>query len=163
MNLFMVFCVLFPCLVFFCLEFFSLLIFVLCLVCPVFPVFVDCPFLITASVFSNIYFQNVRQILRRDMSLIMSILLSVFFFLKASFFRQTIIGKFLFINAIVRLAYTKFQAQNFSMEQIHLQVVTFPVKLICFYYLRNICNENEFFTYSHRIILKNNVCTKIEK
>jgi uncharacterized protein YqgC (DUF456 family) len=83
----------------FCLVFFSLLVFVLCLVFPIFPVSLDCPFLITpsvfskdylfvivvcvfsscvlcASVFSNIYFQNVRKIWRRDMSQIMSILLS---------------------------------------------------------------------------------------
>jgi hypothetical protein len=34
---------------------FVLLFFVLCLVCPIFPVFVCCPILMTASVFSNFY------------------------------------------------------------------------------------------------------------
>ena len=34
---------------------FILLVFVLCLVCPIFPVFVCCPILMTASVFSNVY------------------------------------------------------------------------------------------------------------
>ena len=102
MNLFgFLCCVLFSLLALFCLVFFSLLVFVLCLVFPIFPVSLDCPFLITpsvfskdylfvivvcvfsscvlcASVFSNIYFQNVRKIWRRDMSQIMSILFSVF-------------------------------------------------------------------------------------
>ena len=36
--------------------FFALFIFVLCLVCPTFPVSLDCSFLIVPSVFSNVYF-----------------------------------------------------------------------------------------------------------
>jgi len=43
--IFLVFCVVF---LFF--------VFVLCLVYPMLPVFLDCPFLITPSVFSNVYF-----------------------------------------------------------------------------------------------------------
>ena len=34
---------------------FFVFVFVLCLVCPMFPVFLDCPFLIVPSVFSNVY------------------------------------------------------------------------------------------------------------
>ena len=34
---------------------FVLFVFVLCLVCPMLPVSVDCPFLIAPSVFSNVY------------------------------------------------------------------------------------------------------------
>jgi hypothetical protein len=34
---------------------FVLFVFVLCLVCPMLPVFLDCPFLIACSVFSDVY------------------------------------------------------------------------------------------------------------
>jgi hypothetical protein len=40
----------------FCVEF-LFFVFVLCLVYPMLPVSLDCPFLITPSVFSNVYFQ----------------------------------------------------------------------------------------------------------
>ena len=40
--------------------FYVLFVFVLCLVCPILPVSLDCPFLITPSVFSNDYL-NFRQ------------------------------------------------------------------------------------------------------
>jgi hypothetical protein len=45
--IFLVFCV--------ALCFCVLFIFVLCLVCPMLPVSLDCPFLIATSVFSNVY------------------------------------------------------------------------------------------------------------
>ena len=37
-----------------------LFVLVLCLVCPMLPVSLDCPFLIAHSVFSNIYLQQLR-------------------------------------------------------------------------------------------------------
>ena len=43
--------------------FYILFVFVLCFMCPMLPVFLDCPFLIAPSVFSNIYLnflQNIR-------------------------------------------------------------------------------------------------------
>ena len=41
------------------LWYFLTFIFVLCLVYPVLPVSLDCPFLISPSVFSNVYFRPV--------------------------------------------------------------------------------------------------------
>ena len=43
----------------FCVVIFVLFVIVLCLVYPVLPVSLDCPFLIAPSVFSNIYFYCV--------------------------------------------------------------------------------------------------------
>jgi hypothetical protein len=40
---------------FYCVVFFVLFVFVLCLVYPMLPVSLDCPFLIAPSVFSNVY------------------------------------------------------------------------------------------------------------
>ena len=39
----------------FCVVFYVLLVFVLCLVYPMLPISLDCPFLIAPSVFSNVY------------------------------------------------------------------------------------------------------------
>jgi hypothetical protein len=39
----------------YCVVFFALVVFVLCLVYPMFPVSLECPFLIAPSVFSNVY------------------------------------------------------------------------------------------------------------
>jgi len=57
--IFLVFCVVLCfCVVFFC-------VFVLCLVYPMLPVSLDCPFLIAPSVFSNVYlFQTVKKIVK---------------------------------------------------------------------------------------------------
>jgi hypothetical protein len=41
---------------------FVLFVFVLCLVYPMFPVSLDCPFLIAPSVFSNVYFTLLRNL-----------------------------------------------------------------------------------------------------
>jgi hypothetical protein len=38
---------------------FALIVFVWCLVYPMMPVFLDCPFLIAPSVFSNVYFNQL--------------------------------------------------------------------------------------------------------
>ena len=41
----------------FCVVCFQLCVFVLCYVCPMLPVSLDCPFLIAPSVFSSVYLQ----------------------------------------------------------------------------------------------------------
>jgi hypothetical protein len=41
----------------FCCDFFILFVIVMCLVCPILLVSLDCPFLIGPSVFSNVYLQ----------------------------------------------------------------------------------------------------------
>jgi len=46
------------CLVF-CVVF--LFVFILCLVCPILPVSLDCPFLIALSVFSNVYLKEMTN------------------------------------------------------------------------------------------------------
>ena len=51
---FLVFCVALSC------AYFALFVFVLCLVCPMLPFSLDCPFLIVISVFSNVYFLVAR-------------------------------------------------------------------------------------------------------
>jgi len=43
----------------FCVVFCVLFAFVLCLVCPMLPESLDCPFLIAPSVFSNVYLLSV--------------------------------------------------------------------------------------------------------
>jgi len=50
------FIVLVFCVVVVVLFLFFVFVFVLCVVCPVFLVSLDCPFLIAASVFSSVYF-----------------------------------------------------------------------------------------------------------
>ena len=44
---------------------FCLLVFVLCLVCPMLPVSLDCPFLITPSVFSNVYLRYIQRSIKK--------------------------------------------------------------------------------------------------
>ena len=41
----------------FCVRFFALFFFVLCLVCQLLPMYLNCSFLIAPSVFSNVYVQ----------------------------------------------------------------------------------------------------------
>ena len=45
------------------LCFLVLFVFVLCLVCPMLPVSLDCPFLIASSVFSNVYFHFIMLLI----------------------------------------------------------------------------------------------------
>ena len=48
---------------FVCLFFFLILcVFLVCLVYPMLPVYLDCPFLIVPSVFSNVYLINIFQL-----------------------------------------------------------------------------------------------------
>ena len=44
----------------YCVEFFALFIFVLCLMCPMLPVSLDCPFLIVPLVSSNVYLSMIK-------------------------------------------------------------------------------------------------------
>jgi hypothetical protein len=66
--IFLVFCVVFlvgsVLLIFlvFCVVFVVLFVFVLCLVYPMLPVFLDCPFLIAPSVFSNVYLYSINTL-----------------------------------------------------------------------------------------------------
>jgi hypothetical protein len=49
----------------FCVKF----VFILCVVCPILPVSLDCPFLIAPLVFSNVYFTTFFSILISNISL----------------------------------------------------------------------------------------------
>ena len=49
----------------FCVVFFGLIVFLLCLVYPMLPVYLDCPFLICHSVFSNVYWTVTSSLIGR--------------------------------------------------------------------------------------------------
>jgi len=53
-------------------------VFVLCLVCPMLPVFLDCPFLIALSVFSNVYKHLPISIQKRQIHIFQVLLFSTF-------------------------------------------------------------------------------------
>ena len=44
----------------FCVVFCGLFVFVMCLLCPILPVSLDCPFLTAISVFFNVYFNSAH-------------------------------------------------------------------------------------------------------
>ena len=67
------------------LCFLVLFVFVLCLVCPMLPESLDCPFLIASSVFSNVYFHFI-------MLLIYAIIVEI-----------TVVIEWLFLNHSVRI------------------------------------------------------------
>jgi hypothetical protein len=59
-------CFVLPCLSSCCVFCLSLFIFVLCLICPMLSVYLDCPFVIALSVSSNLYFTGYWPLIFSD-------------------------------------------------------------------------------------------------